>query len=112
MHRINSYIGKCGVVSGKGELGEQELCKQKSSNELEKVYTASSASYVESEVMEYQDLPNTGTSSDMSLPRLNNCKPVNEWWHITRFVTHFREFWEPRVHGGKIRIRWKCVSTY
>ena len=63
---------------------------------------------------ECQYLHNTGTSPDMSLPRRNNYKPVNEWsshWHVTRFIIYFRQFWEPRVHEGKIRIRWKCVST-
>ena len=76
---------------------------------------ASSALYVEPDVMERQDLPNTETTLDKNLPLLNNCKPVNEWpsrWHLTRFATHLRELWEPRVHEGKIRIRWKCVSAY
>ena len=30
--------------------------------------------------------------------------------YITRFVAHFRNFWEPRLQQGKHRIRWKCVS--
>jgi hypothetical protein len=96
----------------KADLEKQELCTQESPTNLEKICTPGSTCF-EPNVMECRDLPNTGLTQNMNPLVLNNCKMVYErssCWRITRFVTQFREFWEPRVHEGKTRVRWKCVS--
>lgn len=82
---------------------------------LEKVCIASPALELEPDVMKCRDLSNTKTTPDKNLSMFSNCRPVNERsssWHIPEFVTRFRELWEPGVYEGKVRVRWKCVSTY
>lgn len=79
---------------------------------------ASSASCtfdIESEKIEGQEIPDTESVSDENLQAPKNCILVNadnlsSHWHISKFTTRIREFWEPRVPEGKTRVRWKCVK--
>lgn len=111
----NSQVGNPKLVNktdDKADLEKQELCTQESPTNLEKLGTPGSTCF-EPNVMDCRDLPNTKLTQNINPPVLNNCKMVYErlsCWHTTRFVTQFREFWEPRVHEGKTRVRWKCVS--
>ncbi|KAL5345654.1 hypothetical protein ACLOAV_009408 [Pseudogymnoascus australis] len=93
------------------QLQLQVLGKEHPRTNLEKVCIASPALELEPDVMKCRDLPNTRTTPDKNLSVLNNCRPVNERsssWPIPKFVTRFRELWEPGVYEGKIRVRWKC----
>lgn len=44
-----------------------------------------------------------------------NLGPVGEnstfWRHVINFTTGVRRLFEPRIQGGQIRVRWKCVSS-
>lgn len=104
-------------TESKEELGDQNPCKLEHQKEKDMASSASCTFDIEPEKIDSQELPNTESASEENLQAPKNCTLLSEdnlssHWHISKFTSRMREFWEPPVPEGKTRVRWKCVSTY